>query len=201
MIEVDPTDPAFAHPTKPIGPTYDAPDAARLAAAKGWTFAREGDAMRRVVPSPRPQHIFGVEPIVWLLERGAVVICAGGGGIPTVHTGEAVPAGLRLTGVEAVIDKDLASAALAVAVGADALLIVTDVPAVYTGWGTPQQRALARVTPAQLAGIAFAEGSMEPKVRAACEFVTRTGNVAAIGRIEDTEALLKGTAGTRVVPA
>ena len=129
-----------------------------------------------------------------------MVICAGGGGIPTIYTDEAVPAGRRLTGVEAVIDKDLASAVLAADLHADALLIVTDVDAVYADWGTPQQRAIRRATPADLMRRQFAEGSMGPKVRAACEFVERTGGFAAIGSIDDAPALLAGTAGTTITP-
>ncbi len=201
MIEVDPADPAFAHPTKPIGPIYTAEEAANLAAGKGWAFKPDGASMRRVVASPLPKHIFGIDPIRWLLERGSIVICTGGGGIPTVHTDEAVPAGKRLIGVEAVIDKDLASAVLATDLHADRLLIVTDVDAVYADWGTPQQRAITRATPAELAARQFAEGSMGPKVHAACQFVEQTGQIAAIGSIDDAQGLLAGTAGTRVEPA
>jgi carbamate kinase len=154
--------------------------------------------MRRVVASPRPKRIFGVESVQVLLEHGGVVICAGGGGIPTVYTDEATPAGRRLVGVEAVIDKDLSSALLAANLHADALLIVTDVDAVYADWGTPQQRAIRTATPADLASAQFAAGSMGPKVTAACEFVERTGGLAAIGSIDDAQALLDGTAGTSV---
>ena len=198
MIEVDPDDPAFGNPTKPVGPIYTEAEARRLAAAKGWDFKPDGDSMRRVVPSPRPQRIFGVAPVQWCLEHGAVVICAGGGGIPTVYTDEPSPAGRRLTGVEAVIDKDLASALLAADLDADCLLIVTDVDAVYADWGTPQQRPIREATAATLAESKFAEGSMGPKVRAACEFATRGGGFAAIGSIDDTQAMLTGDAGTRV---
>jgi carbamate kinase len=156
--------------------------------------------MRRVVPSPAPKRIFGVDAVHWLLERGAVVICAGGGGIPTIYTEEPVPAGRRLTGVEAVIDKDLASAVLAADLHADAFLIVTDVDAVYSDWGTPQQNAIRSATPANLATAEFAAGSMGPKVRAACQFVEQSGRVAAIGSIENAQGLLAGTAGTHVMP-
>ena len=141
MIEVDAADPAFQRPTKPIGPLYDADEAARLEREKGWTFMADGDSLRRAVPSPAPKRIFGIHVIRTLLEQGVVVICAGGGGIPTTYTDEPAPAGRRLGGVEAVIDKDLASALLAIEIGADALLIVTDVDAVYADWGTPEQRA------------------------------------------------------------
>jgi carbamate kinase len=154
--------------------------------------------MRRAVPSPAPKRIFGIDVIKSLLDQGVIVICAGGGGIPTAYDEQPAPAGRRLHGVEAVIDKDLASALLAIEIGADALAIVTDVDAVYAAWGTPQQRAIRSATPDELAAGTFAAGSMGPKVRAACWFVERTGRVAAIGSINDTEALLRGEAGTRV---
>ena len=198
MIEVDADDPAFAHPTKPIGPLYDDAEAARLQREKGWAFVRDGERMRRAVPSPAPKRIFGIDVIRMLLEQGVLVICAGGGGIPTTYTADPSPAGRRLRGVEAVIDKDLASALLAIEIGADALLIVTDVDAVYTGWGTPDQRPIRNATPAELSAQGFAAGSMGPKVRAACWFAERTGGFAAIGSIHDTQALLRGDAGTRV---
>jgi carbamate kinase len=198
QIEVDPDDPAFAEPTKPIGPLYDEAEAERLAGEKGWEFKPDGDKLRRVVPSPLPKRIFEIEAIEALLEKGCVVICAGGGGIPTTYTAEAAPAGRRLIGVEAVIDKDLASALLAIALGADVLAIVTDVDAVYQGWGTPEQRAIRRATPETLAASEFAAGSMGPKVRAACEFAERTGKIAAIGSIHETAALVRGEAGTIV---
>src|SRR5688500_803800 len=137
MIEVDPGDPAFEHPTKPIGPLYDQAEAARLEAEKGWTFMADGDSMRRAVPSPAPKRIFGIQVIRALLEQDAIVICAGGGGIPTAYADEPAPAGRRLQGVEAVIDKDLASALLAIEIGADALAIVTDVDSVYADYGGP----------------------------------------------------------------
>jgi carbamate kinase len=198
MIEVDAADPAFGNPTKPIGPLYDEEEAKRLEAEKGWTFKLDGDKHRRVVPSPLPKRIFEIEAIKALLEKGCVVICAGGGGIPTVYTDEPAPAGRRLVGIEAVIDKDLASALLAIDLGADVLAIVTDVDAVYEGWGTPEQRAIRRATPESLAASEFAAGSMGPKVHAACQFVERTGKVAAIGSIADAAALVRGQAGTLV---
>jgi carbamate kinase len=198
LIEVDPADPAFQDPTKPIGPIYDEEESKRLAKEKGWDFKPDGDSFRRVVPSPLPQKIFGIEPVEWLLERDSVVICAGGGGIPVMYTDEAAPAGRRLVGVEAVIDKDLASALLAKDLRADALAIVTDVDAVYVDWDTPRQRAIRRATPEALGASEFAAGSMGPKVRAACSFVEQTGGLAAIGSISDTPALLRGEAGTIV---
>jgi carbamate kinase len=198
QIEVDGSDPAFANPTKPIGPIYTEDDATKLANEKGWEFKPDGDSYRRVVPSPLPKRIFGLESLEALLASGCVVTCAGGGGIPVMYTDEAVPAGRRLVGVEAVIDKDLASALLAADIKADALLIVTDVDAVYEGWGTPQQKAIRRTTPEALLASEFAAGSMGPKVKAACQFVQQTGGIAAIGSIADTPALLRGDAGTTV---
>jgi carbamate kinase len=198
MIEVDADDPAFGNPTKPIGPLYDAGEARRLEAEKGWVFKPDGDSLRRVVPSPQPKRIFELEAIRALLEQGCVVLCAGGGGIPTIYTDEPSPAGRRLTGVEAVIDKDLASSLLAADLEADVLAIVTDVDAVYDGWGTPEQRAIRRATPESLAASEFAAGSMGPKVTAACQFVERTGKLAAIGSIAHAGALVRGEAGTIV---
>jgi carbamate kinase len=198
LIEVDPDDPAFSDPTKPIGPIYTQADSEKLAAEKGWAFKPDGDSFRRVVPSPRPQRIFGIEPVEWLLDHGAVVICAGGGGIPVMYTDAEATPGRQLVGVEAVIDKDLASALLARDLRADALVIVTDVDAVYADWGTPEQTAIRRATPEALGAAEFAAGSMGPKVRAACQFVEETGGLAAIGSINDTPALLRGEAGTIV---
>jgi carbamate kinase len=198
MIEVDPEDPAFASPTKFVGPVYDKEAADMLAAEKGWAFRQDGTAWRRVVPSPEPERIVEIQPIRWLLERGAVVICAGGGGIPTVRPAAGAPA---LFGVEAVIDKDLASELLAEDVGADLLLMATDVDGVYLGWGTPQSRRLGRVTPQELAGYEFAAGSMGPKVNAAVRFNRKTGRRAAIGALDDITGIVAGIAGTNVVKA
>jgi carbamate kinase len=198
QIEVDPADPAFGNPTKPIGPIYDKPAADALASEKGWAFREDGRGYRRVVPSPLPKHIYGLEPVRWLLEHDCVVVCAGGGGIPVMHTDEPVPAGKRLVGVEAVIDKDLASALLAAELEADVLAIVTDVDAVYTGFGTPEQTAIRRASPEALAATEFAAGSMGPKVSAARKFVEETGGLAAIGSIKDAAALVRGEAGTVV---
>jgi carbamate kinase len=198
LIEVDRDDPAFDDPTKPIGPIYSQEDSERLAREKDWMFKPDGDSYRRVVPSPTPQRIFGLEPLEWLLDQGCVVICAGGGGIPVKYTDEPAPAGRRLVGVEAVIDKDLASALLARDLHADALAIVTDVDAVYDEWGKPEQRAIRRATPEALGDAEFAAGSMGPKVKAACSFVMETGGLAVIGSIADTPALLRGETGTVV---
>jgi carbamate kinase len=201
MIEVDRNDPAFANPTKPIGPMYAKEEANTLTAEKGWTFKPDADGFRRVVPSPLPKQIFGIPAIRALLDGGWIVICSGGGGIPTRYTDEPAVPGRRLEGVEAVIDKDLASALLAADLEADALVIATDVDAVYADWGTPGQHPIRHATPSELAASEFAEGSMGPKVRAACAFVEKTGGIAAIGSITDIEALLHGDAGTRVALA
>jgi carbamate kinase len=203
MVEVDPSDPAFDNPTKFVGPVYDQETADRLASEKGWVFKQDGTAWRRVVPSPEPKRIFEIRPITWLLDKGVVVICAGGGGIPTMYDPMApqAPAGRELSGVEAVIDKDLASELLAREVDADLLLMATDVEGVFADWGTPQQRLLELVTAAELREMPFAKGSMGPKVEAAVRFVERTGKRAAIGALEHIEAIVEGRAGTQVVPA
>ena len=196
MITVDPDDPAFTSPTKFVGPVYDKDAADKLAAEKDWTFRQDGSSWRRVVPSPQPRRILEIQPITWLLDRGAVVICAGGGGIPTVYASSGPSA---LAGVEAVIDKDLASELLAEDVKADLFVMATDVDGVYLDWGTPRQRRLDRVRPAELAGYQFAAGSMGPKVEAATRFVTKTGERAAIGALADIAGIVAGTAGTNVV--
>jgi carbamate kinase len=196
MITVDPADPAFAHPTKFVGPLYTKEDAGKLAAEKGWAFRQDGSAWRRVVPSPKPRQILEIEPITWLLDRGAVVICAGGGGIPTVHSSSAPGA---LAGVEAVIDKDFASELLAEDVAADLFLMATDVDGVYLDWGTPRQRRLGQVTPEELAGHGFPAGSMGPKVEAAVRFAAKTGRRAAIGSLAEIAGIVAGTAGTNIV--
>ena len=195
MIEVDPADAAFADPTKPIGPFYDLDSAEELRRSKGWVFHADGDAYRRVVPSPRPKRIFELDQIRWMLEHGAVAICAGGGGIPTMYDEER-----RLIGIEAVIDKDHASGLLATGLGADFYIMATDADAVYVDWGKPTQRAIARAHPDALMEIAdqFPVGSMGPKVVAACEFATETGNTAGIGGLTDIDEMLAGTAGTVV---
>jgi carbamate kinase len=197
MVEVDPADEAFADPTKFVGPVYEEAEAHRLAADKAWAFKRDGDRWRRVVPSPEPRRIFEIRPIRWLLDKGVVVICAGGGGVPTMFTS---PDERTLVGVEAVIDKDLASELLAREVGADLFVMATDVDGVYEYWGTPTQRRLERVTPEGLRSRSFASGSMGPKVEAAARFVERTGKRAAIGGLDEIEAIVRGEAGTQVLP-
>ena len=196
MIVVDAQDPAFSNPTKFVGPVYPKDAADKLAAEKGWTFRPDGSAWRRVVPSPEPRQILEIQPITWLLDRGAVVICAGGGGIPTMYPSS----GPALTGVEAVIDKDLSSELLAEDVNADLFIMATDVDGVYVHWGSPEQRRLSRVTPEELAGYEFAAGSMGPKVEAAARFATKTARRAAIGSLADIAGIVAGTAGTSVVP-
>ncbi|MEH6685640.1 MAG: carbamate kinase [Halopseudomonas sabulinigri] len=196
-VEVDALDPAFGHPSKPIGPIYTQAESARVATAKGWSMAADGASFRRVVASPRPLRVLGIQAIQWLLERGALVIAAGGGGIPVARNSE----GKDLHGVEAVIDKDLCSSLLARELHADVLVIATDVAAVYLDWGQPTQRALGEVTPQDLSGHDFAAGSMGPKVEAAQAFVLATGKRAVIGSLEQIEEMLAGTAGTQVCPA
>ena len=199
-VEVDADDPAFKHPTKPIGPVYSQAEAQALTQSMAhgggprWTLAADGNGVRRVVASPQPLRVLGLAPIRWLLARGALVIAAGGGGIPVARSA----GGQRLHGVDAVIDKDLCSGLLARELGADVLLIATDVAAVYLDWGLPAQRALGRVTPQALAQHAFPAGSMGPKVEAACAFVTATGGRAVIGSLEHIEEMLAGHAGTQV---
>ena len=197
MVEVDGSDPAFENPTKFVGPVYEQAAADRLRDEKGWDFKQDGDRWRRVVPSPEPKRIFEIRPIRWLLERDVVVICAGGGGVPTMYDpGE----DRRLIGVEAVIDKDLASELLAREVEADLFIMVTDVDGVYTGWGTADQRRLDQATVTELRAQGFAAGSMGPKVEAAARFVESTGKRAAIGGLAEIEEIVAGTAGTQVVP-
>jgi carbamate kinase len=198
MIEVDPDDPAFTDPTKFVGPVYDQAEADRLAAEKGWVYKQDGDRWRRVVPSPEPKRIFEIRPIQWLLDKDVVVICAGGGGVPTMYEPDHEQV---LVGVEAVIDKDFASELLAREVAADLFLMVTDVDGVYTRWGTPDQRKLEKTTPEELRRLDFAAGSMGPKVEAACRFVERTGGRAAIGGLAEIERIVEGTAGTQVSAA
>jgi carbamate kinase len=198
MVEVDPDDPAFTNPTKFVGPIYEKAEADALAAEKGWTVKADGDHWRRVVPSPKPKRIFEIRPMRWLIEHGVVVICAGGGGIPTMYApGE----DRRLIGVEAVIDKDFATSLLSRELDADLFVMATDVDGVYVDWGTPQQRRLDRVTPEELRAIPFPAGSMGPKVDAAAEFVEATGKRAAIGSLDQLDAMVAGTAGTNVVSA
>ncbi len=195
MVEVDPNDPAFQDPTKFVGPVYDEAQAKRLAAEKDWTVKPDGKSWRRVVPSPLPKRIFEIRPIQWLLQNNTVVICAGGGGIPTMYD----PDNERtLIGVEAVIDKDRATELLARELQADLYVMVTDVEGVFVDWGTPQSRVIRQASPEELDVHQFAAGSMGPKVEAACAFVRATGKRAAIGALADIEAIVAGEAGTIV---
>jgi carbamate kinase len=197
MVEVDPADPAFTHPTKFVGPQYSREDSDRISAEKGWIFQQDGELFRRVVPSPRPRRIFEIRPICWLLEQGAIVICTGGGGIPVMYLPDN---GSRLTGVEAVIDKDSASALLAQEIRADLFVMATDVNGVYLDWGKPSARLVRATTPGQLRRYTFPAGSMGPKVEAACTFVEMTGKQAAIGSLAGIGAIVEGDAGTLVRP-
>jgi carbamate kinase len=193
QIEVDPADPAFAKPSKPIGPIYDDREAGGLAHSRGWTMAVDGDRYRRVVPSPEPKRILELAVIELLIDQGVIVICAGGGGIPVIRRDDG-----SLAGVEAVIDKDLASALLAMALRADAFLMLTDVHAVFRDWGPVPENPIRRASPDALAALSFASGSMAPKIEAACRFVTAAGGVAAVGRCADAAAILRGEAGTTI---
>ena len=195
QIEVDPADPAFQHPSKPIGPLFGEVEARQLAKARGWHIAHDDGHYRRVVSSPAPMRILELGVIELLVDQGVIVICTGGGGIPTVRKADG-----SLVGVEAVIDKDLASSLLARELGADVLLMLTDVDAVSTGWGGPAARAIRRISPAMIRRYPFAAGSMGPKVEAACAFVEQTGGIAGIGGLADAQAILAGRAGTLVVP-
>jgi carbamate kinase len=192
MVEVDPEDPAFDNPTKPIGPIYSEEDAARLSNEKGWIMKPDGKHWRRVVPSPEPHRIFELRPIHWLLEQGTIVICAGGGGIPTIYDEDG-----NLSGVEVVIDKDRASALLAFELEADLLVLATDTDGVYLDWGTESAKRVEKTTPDEIEQYEFAAGSMGPKVEAACDFVKRSGQRAVIGALTDLEAMVNGTAGTQ----
>ncbi|BCJ45767.1 carbamate kinase [Actinoplanes ianthinogenes] len=194
---VSAADPAFGKPTKFVGAVYDEVTAKRLAAERGWAVAADGANWRRVVPSPQPQRIVETRIIRSLLYDGTVVVCAGGGGIPVVRD----EADGRLRGVEAVVDKDLATAVLAESLDADALLLLTDVPAVLRGFGGPSPEPISRATPAELRREDFPAGSMGPKVEAVCRFTELTGGLSAIGALEDAAAILAGKAGTVVTPS
>lgn len=196
QVEVDPSDPAFQHPTKPIGPQYTREEAARLVQEHGWTMGEDNGLYRRLVPSPRPKRIFELRVVEWLVERGVIVICTGGGGIPTRLTHDGI-----LEGVEAVIDKDHAGALLATSLKAGVYLLLTDAEAVWEGWGSTSARAIRRASPAALRRLSFPAGSMGPKVEAACDFVEATGGRAGIGSLEDAAAIMQGRAGTTISTA
>ena len=193
MVEVDPDDPAFQNPTKPIGLLYGEEKAKKVAKERGWSIARDDDGWRRVVPSPEPHRIFELRPIHWLLEKGVVVICAGGGGIPTAYNSEGM-----LEGIEVVIDKDRASALLARQLGARLLILATDADGVYDGWGSDEAKMIRGTTPEEMSGREFDAGSMGPKVEAACDFVSRTGERAVIGSLSEITGMVDGTSGTQI---
>ncbi|MBK7973453.1 MAG: carbamate kinase [Deltaproteobacteria bacterium] len=193
QVEVHRSDPAFLTPTKPIGPGYGAAEADRLTQTLGYRFARDGERWRRVVASPEPRRIRELGTIRLLLDAGVVVVCGGGGGIPVTVTASG-----GLEGVEAVIDKDLSAALLADGLRADALLLLTDVDAVYDGFGTDDPRPIRDATPEELRARSYPPGSMGPKVEAACRFAAVTGRFAAIGALEQAAEVLAGAAGTRV---
>jgi carbamate kinase len=198
MVEVHRDDPGFDRPTKFVGPLYKKAEADRIAKEKGWVFRKDGDQWRRVVPSPVPQHIIEIRPIRWLLDRGTIVICAGGGGIPTMFEAGSER---KLVGVEAVIDKDLCSELLARELDADLFVMLTDVDAVYRDWGKATQSPIRDATPELLQEMRFAAGSMGPKVEAACHFAAATGRPAAIGSLPDLGRIIAGEAGTMVRPS
>lgn len=194
-VAVSRDDPAFDRPTKPIGAMFDEPTARRMAAESGWTIAADGDGWRRTVASPEPLAIVELSAVRALIDAGLVVVCTGGGGIPVARDDLGV-----LRGVEAVVDKDLASALLAVELDAHELLLLTDVDAVYTAWGTAQQRPIGRSSPPALRAEPWPAGSIGPKIEAACRFVEHTHRAARIGSLSDAAGLLAGTSGTQVTP-
>lgn len=191
---VSASDPAFAAPTKFIGPGYEQAQAEELAGQRGWRMGRDGRAWRRVVPSPEPERLVELPVIRMLVGQGAIVVCAGGGGVPVV----AVRDSGRLTGVSAVVDKDLTAALIAARMRADRFLVLTDVPAVMRDWGTPDATPISTLDLAALDGMTFPAGSMGPKIEACARFVRATGRPAAIGSLSDAAALLNGTAGTTI---
>ncbi len=193
QIVVDPADPAFSKPTKPVGPVYSKAEAARLQKEKGWSMAADGEYFRKVVPSPLPQRIIEIDTIKMLVDNGVVVICAGGGGIPVAYDEDR-----KLFGVEAVIDKDHASGLLARDLGAEMFVMLTDVPGVFMDYGTPDQRVIRAAHPDAIEALDFAAGSMGPKVLGACRFVRETGNMSAIGRLSDLKEIMAGRAGTLI---
>ena len=193
QIVVDPNDPAFQNPTKPVGPVYSKEEAEKLQKEKAWSMMPDGEYFRKVVPSPMPERIIEMDVIRMLVDNGVVVICAGGGGIPVAYDDNK-----KLFGVEAVIDKDLASGLLARGLGADMFVMLTDVANVFVGFGTENQKSIRAAHPDALEALDFAAGSMGPKVRGACEFVRKTGHKSAIGQLSDLAAIMKGEAGTLI---
>ena len=193
-VEVDPRDPAFGSPTKPIGPVYDDKQKLqRIATERGWSTAADGAGFRRVVASPRPLRILELRTIALLVDAGHIVVCAGGGGIPVVQAADG-----SIHGVEAVVDKDLTASLLASELKADRLLLLTDVAGVYSHWPDQSGDPIRTITPEELSSQTFDPGSMGPKVEAACEFVRRTSKTAVIGALRDAPAALRGEAGTQI---
>jgi carbamate kinase len=190
---VDPADPAFGHPTKFIGASYDQAQAQALAARLGWTVAADGPRWRRVVPSPRPRELVEIETVRALAEAGALVICGGGGGVPVVRSDSGA-----LSGVDAVVDKDLTAAELAISLKADRLLVLTDVAAVMRDYGTADAQPIHTIDTAALSALSFPAGSMGPKIEACLRFAGATGQPAAIGALTDAAAILAGRAGTTI---
>lgn len=195
QTEIDPNDPAFKQPTKPIGPIYTKEEAERLSQTNGWTMASDNDKFRRVVASPNPQRILGLSALKTLIENGHLVVCCGGGGVPVYFDQKG-----QLIGAEAVIDKDLASSLLAISVNADLFVIATDVDGVYTDWGKPSQSLIRQIDAISLQKLTFARGSMAPKVEATCRFVEKTGKAAIIGALDQIEKIIDGKSGTLVHP-
>jgi carbamate kinase len=194
MVEIDPEDPAMARPAKPVGPVYNSGDWQALSAQFGWRGVADGDGMRRVVPSPLPRSILQAETLRDVLAAGGMPICAGGGGIPVFWDREN-----RLTGVEAVIDKDWTSARLAVEVDADLLVLLTDVDAVYENWGDANASPVPCLSAIDVNALPLPPGSMGPKADAAAWFAETTGNPAAIGALFDAAGVVAGRSGTRIV--
>ncbi|RKW10984.1 MAG: carbamate kinase [Cardiobacterium sp.] len=193
QIQVDPKDPAFQKPSKPVGPVYSKEEADKIAAEKGWTMAPDNDKYRRVVASPKPVNIFGLEPLKTLIDNKYIVVCGGGGGIPTWVDDKG-----KQHGAEAVIDKDLATALLATLIDADLFVIATDVDGAYLDWGKPEQKRIALAAPDAALAFGFASGSMGPKIEAAANFAKATGKDAVIGALADIEQIVAGKAGTRI---
>ena len=193
QVVVDQHDPAFDNPTKFIGPVYEQAEAESRAKAAGWHIAPDGDKWRRVVPSPRPLEIPDMRVIKLLLEQGVVVICAGGGGIPILRREDG-----STVGIEAVIDKDAASALLAQQLQADALLLLTDADAIYRDFGKDSAAAISNLSVEEGRALDLPAGSMGPKLAAAADFA-EYGGFSGIGRLEDALAILQGSAGTRIL--
>ncbi|OOF86111.1 carbamate kinase [Rodentibacter ratti] len=195
QVIVDPKDPAFEKPSKPIGQVYSKEEAEKLAAEKGWAVMADGQYYRRAVPSPLPKSVTGIDSVKALLANHNIVICGGGGGIPSYYNEKG-----ELQGVEAVVDKDLCTAVISQELEADLFIIATDVPAACVSFNQPDQKQIAKANPQALETLAseFAPGSMGPKVKAVSNFVKTTGKEAVIGSLNDIERIVKGEAGTRV---